>query len=252
MAMRKGNKSDLNINYSIKELDPSRFPGHIAIIMDGNGRWAKKKGLLRIQGHRAGVKTVIKTVEFCSDIGIKALTLYTFSSENWVRPRGEVNALMRLLKKYLIKELDRLVRKNVRLLVIGRINELPKFVQTELRNVCMKTSHNNGLKLTLALNYGGRQEIVDAVNKILSESPKTRKIDEETFSRHLYTTGVPDPDLLIRTSGEMRISNFLLWQIAYTEIWVTPVLWPDFTGNHLIEALLDYQNRERRFGGVGK
>jgi undecaprenyl diphosphate synthase len=236
-------------------IDPVRVPGHIAVIMDGNGRWANRRSLPRIAGHRAGVNAVRETVESCAQLGVGVLTLYAFSTENWKRPRGEVDMLWRLLRIYLRKELSELQRNNIRLQAIGRLELLPAKVQDELRAVIQQTSRNTGMQLNLAINYSGRTELVDAVNSILEAAriaghqiPIT--VDEEMISSHLYTSQLPDPDLLIRTSGEMRISNFLLWQIAYAELYVTETLWPDFNRSELIKAVLEYQKRERRFGGL--
>lgn len=235
--------------WNVSVAKKSSLPKHIAIIMDGNGRWAKQRHLPRIIGHRAGMKAVRGVVEGCVDLGIEILTLYAFSTENWSRPQREVEALMRLLREYLRKEIRELKDKGVRLKVIGRKNGLPGIVQKELDLAEEQTKDNSKLLLNLALNYGGRQEIVDGINKILA-TPPSLPIDEEIFSSYLYTAGIPDPDLLIRTSGEYRLSNFLLWQIAYTEIYVTPTLWPDFRKKDLVEALESYQKRERRFGGI--
>ncbi len=236
------------------KLDRARLPVHIAIIMDGNGRWAKMKGLSRIGGHRAGVNTVKEIVLFCNDLGIKVLTLYTFSTENWKRPKVEVRALMSILKRYLRKEIEELKKQRIRLKVIGRLSELPSPVRRELENGIKATSENHGLILNLALNYGGRIDILDGVRKLIKDIQKgectLEDLDEELFSRYLYTSGLPDPDLLIRTAGEMRVSNFLLWQISYAEIWVTPTYWPDFHRANLLQAIVDYQTRERRFGGL--
>lgn len=233
-------------------IDPVRIPGHIAIIMDGNGRWANRRNLPRIAGHRAGVNAVRDTVESCASLGVDFLTLYAFSTENWKRPRGEVDMLWRLLRLYLRKELSELQRNNIRLQAIGRLDSLPLKVQDELQTSIHETSRNTGMQLNLAINYSGRAELVDAVNAILlaarASGPIT--VDEEMISSYLYTSQLPDPDLLIRTSGEMRISNFLLWQIAYSEIYVTETLWPEFSRAELIKAVLEYQKRERRFGGL--
>jgi undecaprenyl diphosphate synthase len=239
-----------------ESIDPARLPAHIAIIMDGNGRWARSRNLPRVAGHRAGAEAVRQTVETCARLGIRALTLYAFSAENWKRPASEVNTLWKLLHLYLRQEMPTLQRSNIRLRPIGRIEALPEAVRGELRAAEQATSSNTGLQVYLALNYGGRLELVDAFNSILDHARRTRslhklQIDEAMIASHLYTAGVPDPDLLIRTSGEMRISNFLLWQIAYAEIYVTNVLWPDFTRKDLLAAILDYQQRDRRFGGLG-
>jgi len=222
--------------------------------MDGNGRWAKERKLSRIEGHREGAESVRTIVRACGELGVEYLTLYAFSNENWSRPKTEVSALMQLLKFFLKKEVAELNKNNVQLLTIGATQDLPASVQKELKIACEKTSKNSGLKLVLALNYGSRREIVEAANKIvqdvISQKLNGRKVDEELFSSYLYTTGIPDPDLLIRTSGEMRISNFLLWQISYTEIVVTKIYWPEFRRSHLEEAIKEYQTRKRRFGGV--
>lgn len=237
-------------------IDPDRLPAHVAVIMDGNGRWAKKRSLPRVSGHRQGIKSVKEIVETSARLGLKVLTLYAFSVENWKRPASEVNTLMRLLREYIHKELNTLQRNNIRFQVIGRWHELAPAVVKDLLWGVKETAGNTGLVFNIALNYGGRTEIVDAVRAILAEfsahgrSHQEDEITEEAVGRHLYTTGQPDPDLLIRTSGEMRISNFLLWQIAYSEIWVTDVLWPDFRKQHLYQAIIDYQKRERRYGGI--
>ncbi len=233
----------------ILKLEPARLPRHIAIIMDGNGRWAGLRKLPRIEGHRAGVKAVKAVVEYAARLTVPVLTLYAFSSENWKRPRLEVNTLWRLLRHYLRSDLDTLQQNNIRFDTIGRIPELPRKVQEQLAHVIGETSSNTGTRLFLALSYSGRAELVDAFNHLLAsghESP----IDARDIENSLYTAGVPDPDLLVRTSGEMRISNFLLWQIAYSEIYVTDVLWPDFRGIHLLEAIREFQRRDRRYGDV--
>jgi len=236
------------------KLDPRRFPRHIAIIMDGNGRWAQRRRLPRVAGHRAGVKSAHAVIETCARLKISALTLYAFSLENWRRPKAEIDFLMRLLREYLRKELPVIHKNNIRLLVIGRPEQLPGEVQRDVEQAMRLTAPNTGMKLAVALNYGGRAELVDAFNAILDRvrynGISNLRVDEQTISDHLYTAGLPDPDLLIRTSGEMRVSNFLLWQIAYAEIYVTETLWPDFTRAQLFEALLDYQKRERRYGGL--
>ncbi|HEY3937451.1 MAG TPA: isoprenyl transferase [Bryobacteraceae bacterium] len=237
------------------QLDPKRLPSHIAIIMDGNGRWARQRNFPRIMGHRAGVNAVRTTVETCAQLGLEALTLYAFSAENWKRPRHEIEGLWRLLRFYLRRELDNLMRNDIQLAAIGRLESLPASVQRELQDVIDKTSSNRGMRLNLAINYGGRMELVDAMNAMLDNARLEGNLDaleitEESIAGHLYTAGLKDPDLLIRTSGEMRISNFLLWQIAYAELYVTETLWPDFTRTDLLEALSEYQNRERRFGGL--
>lgn len=234
------------------EIDKERLPHHIAIIMDGNGRWARKKLLNRISGHLKGVNAVREVVTACRELGIKILTLYAFSTENWKRPKDEVAALMGLLKEYLLKEGDEMFQNNIRLRAIGKIEDLPQDVQETLEQTIRKTEHCDGLVLNLALSYSGRSEIVHAVRRLVFDSQKGKIKPEEItlqkFSEYLWTRGVPDPDLLIRTSGEFRISNFLLWQIAYTEIYVTETLWPDFDRTELLKAIADYQSRERRFG----
>lgn len=238
----------------LSRIDRTKLPRHIAIIMDGNGRWARQRHLPRIEGHRAGAKAVRDTVEACVELGIEVLTLYAFSAENWKRPISEVMALMGMLVEYLQKELKTLEENNIRLITIGRTQELPFPAQEALKFTINKTKNNKGLILNLALNYGGQIEILDAVLRIVQDiqnkklSPKD--LTASVFNNYLYTAGLPDLDLMIRTSGEMRVSNFLLWQLAYAEIYVTPVLWPDFRRQHLYEALLDFQKRERRFGRV--
>ncbi|HTA43544.1 MAG TPA: isoprenyl transferase [Bryobacteraceae bacterium] len=236
-------------------LDPERIPAHIAIIMDGNGRWAKRRGLPRVAGHKFGVSTVRSVVEDCANLGVKALTLYAFSAENWKRPRAEIDVLWRLLRFYLRHELADLQRNNICLQSIGHVEALPARAYEELRAVERATERNSGMRLNLAINYSARIEIVDAVNAILDEARIEGRlsdlvIDEKTISRRLYTADLPEPDLLIRTSGEMRVSNFLLWQIAYAELYVTDTLWPDFNRTELLRAILDFQKRERRFGGL--
>ncbi len=233
------------------QLDPARLPRHVAVIMDGNGRWARRRHLPRVAGHRAGIQSVRETVESAARLGVEVLTLYAFSQENWKRPRPEVDTLMALLQEYLNKELGTLMENRIRFSVIGRTRELHTRIQDELQQAVRRTAANDGLRFNIALSYGGRAEIVDACRAIVAEGLPPESIDEEAFAGHLYTAGQPDPDLLIRTSGEMRVSNFLLWQIAYAEIHVTPTLWPDFRLRHLLEALLDYQRRERRYGGIG-
>jgi undecaprenyl diphosphate synthase len=233
-------------------IDPQRLPAHIAIIMDGNGRWANRRNMPRIAGHKAGIDPVRSTVENCARLGIGYLTLYAFSVENWKRPRHEVETLWRLLRFYLRREIPELMQNNIRLCAIGRLDELPSPVVRELEEGMAMTAGNTGLQLNLALNYGGRAELVDAVNAILRESAGKApcEVSEDSISARLYTAGQPDPDLLVRTSGEMRISNFLLWQIAYAELYVTETLWPDFRLTDLLQAVLEYQKRDRRFGGV--
>jgi undecaprenyl diphosphate synthase len=239
----------------VRALDPARIPAHVAIIMDGNGRWAGRRRLPRVAGHQAGVAPVRIAVETSARLGIKVLTLYAFSVENWKRPRSEVETLWRLLRYYLRQELPELQKNDVRLAAIGRLEALPDQVRKELEFVAEATSANRGLLVNLAINYGGRAEIVDAVNAILemariNGSIQSLKLDEELISANLYSSASPDPDLLIRTSGEMRISNFLLWQIAYAELYVTGTLWPDFSRRDLLRAILEYQKRDRRYGGL--
>jgi undecaprenyl diphosphate synthase len=234
----------------VKQIDFSRLPRHVAVIMDGNGRWAEKRSLPRIEGHRAGADSVREVIETCARLGIEFLTLYAFSKENWKRPKHEVSTLWRLLKDYLMKQDKVLVKNNLRLKVIGQRERIPVSVRRELDRVEELTKKNSSLTVILALSYGGRDEIVEAVKKISKEKVDMESLDEEKFSRYLYTGEIPDPDLLIRTSGELRVSNFLLWQIAYSEIWVTPEFWPDFRKKHLLQALIDYQKRERRFGDI--
>jgi undecaprenyl diphosphate synthase len=236
-------------------IDPGRLPAHIAIIMDGNGRWAKRRSLPRAAGHRAGVEPVRPTVDTCARLGLQALTLYAFSTENWKRPRAEVDMLWRLLRVYLRREMPAIVRNNIQFSCMGRVDALPRQVREELESAIAQTSRNTGMRLNVAINYSGRAELVDALNSIVEDARLEGRlsqlhIDEEAVSAHLYTAGLPDPDLLIRTSGEMRISNFLLWQIAYSEIYITETLWPDFQRTDLLEAILDYQKRDRRFGGL--
>ncbi len=238
-------------------IDGSRLPAHIAIIMDGNCRWAGRRLLPRVAGHKAGVGPVRSTVETCARMGVKALTLYAFSVENWKRPRHEVETLWRLLRYYLKQELGNLQKNDIRLQAIGRLDALPAEVRRELESVVEATSANRGLLVNLAINYGGRAEIVDAVNSILDVarldgSIASLRLDEELIAANLYTACCPDPDLLIRTSGEMRLSNFLLWQIAYAELVVTETLWPDFTPTDLLQAVLEYQKRDRRYGGLSR
>ncbi len=239
-----------------RQIDPGRLPRHVAIIMDGNGRWAKRRSLPRVSGHRQGIKSVRDVVETSARIGLQVLTLYAFSVENWKRPQAEINTLMRLLREFLRKEIGTLMKNNIRFSVIGRWQEMPAAVTKDLIWGMEKTRNNTGLLFNIALNYGGRTELVDAFRKISREiiqnGRNPESITEETISEHLYTSGIPDPDLLIRTSGEVRVSNFLLWQIAYAEIWVTDVLWPDFRKQNLYQAIVDYQKRERRYGGITK
>jgi undecaprenyl diphosphate synthase len=241
-----------------RHLDPERLPKHIAIIMDGNGRWARRRHMPRIAGHRAGVAAVRSTVETAARIHIPALTLYAFSEENWKkRPKSEVEFLMRLLSRYLKLEVPTLNKNNIRLEYIGRQQELPEPVQERMASAREATARNTGMVLTLALNYSARSELVDAFQSLVQAATHNGgldhlHVDEETISRHLYTKHLPDPDLVVRTSGEMRLSNFLLWQLAYAEIYVTPTLWPDFRGHHLLEGIAEYQKRERRYGGLNE
>lgn len=230
------------------------LPTHVAIIMDGNGRWAKQRHLPRVEGHRVGVESVRAVLKTCGELGIKYLTLYAFSVENWNRPKDEVDTLMKYLARYLKSEVAEMAKNNVRLEIIGQVYRLPEFVQEQLAKTQAALSKNTGLTLVLALSYGGRTEIVEAIRAIAEKVKKgeleAAEINEQVIAQHLYTRHVPDPDLLIRTSGEMRVSNFLLWQISYSEFVVTPTLWPDFRRPQLIEALEEYARRHRRFGGV--
>lgn len=238
------------------QINRDKLPSHIAIIMDGNGRWAKQRNLRRVAGHRKGIESVRTVVEASSELGLGILTLYAFSVENWGRPKKEVDILMRLLSEFLMMELPRMMKNNIRLQVIGRSEELPQKARNNLSKSMKDTSNNSGLILNLALNYGGHTEICDAVKKVardvLCKKISIEEIDEKLFSHYLYTSGLPDPDLLIRTSGEMRISNFLLWQLAYAEFWITPILWPDFGRREFYQALIEYQYRERRFGKISE
>jgi len=242
----------------LEKLDVSRLPRHIAVIMDGNGRWAQKRHLPRIVGHSTGTESARTTIETCARLNIEALTLYAFSVENWRRPKTEIEFLMKLLRQYIRNEMPLIQRNNIRMRFLGRPDDLPLAVQKDKRDAIEATAGNTGMVLSIALNYGGRAEIVDAMNALLAERRRhnghanstSAPITEEQFARYLYTADLPDPDLLIRTSGEMRVSNFLLWQIAYAEIFVTDVLWPDFNRARLFEALLDFQKRERRYGGI--
>jgi undecaprenyl diphosphate synthase len=233
-----------------RQVNFDQLPAHVAIIMDGNGRWAAQRHLPRVEGHRAGIDSVRDVVETSARIGIDVLTLYAFSVENWKRPRAEVNTLMMLLKRYIRLELGTLHKNNIRFQVIGRPDELAPDVQHELQIGIDRTAANSGMLFNIALNYGGRAEIVDAARRAIAAGVPPDDLDEGRFATFLYTAGQPDPDLLIRTSGEMRVSNFLLWQIAYSEIWVTETLWPDFRRRDLLEAIVAYQKRERRYGGI--
>lgn len=239
-SKRKTEEINLNLN---------NIPKHIGIIMDGNGRWAKKRGLPRSMGHKAGVEAIREIVKECSRLGVKYLTIYAFSTENWKRPDDEVSTLMTLLAEYLKNEFEELNKNNVIINHIGSISKLPKVCQDELIDAYEKTRNNTGLTLNLALNYGGRQEILDAVKKIASENI-AGKITEDNFNDYLYTKGMPYPDLIIRTSGEMRLSNFLIWQSAYSEFWASDIYWPDFKKENLRKAIYDYQKRDRRYGGI--
>jgi undecaprenyl diphosphate synthase len=229
-------------------------PRHIAIIMDGNGRWAKERGWVRLRGHEQGAQSVQECLATCLETGVEYLTLYAFSSENWKRPKLEVQGLMLLLEQYLGNKIEEMNRNGIRFHAIGRLKELPSTVQQHLEKAMMATAHNKKLTLTLALNYGARNEIIDAVKVVVEKSARgeidPKQITEEFFSEHLYTAGMPDPDLFVRTSGEYRISNFLLWQLSYTEIYITEKFWPDFKKKDLLEAIEDYKRRERRFGGA--
>ncbi|KRQ86980.1 Isoprenyl transferase [Caloramator mitchellensis] len=249
--IKEKKQSDDNL---LDSLDKNNIPLHIAIIMDGNGRWAKKRNLPRTMGHKAGVETIREIVKVCSNIGVKYLTLYAFSTENWKRPADEVNALMNLLVEYLRREVQELDKNNVVINWIGDIAKLPAICQEELLRAKEKTKDNTGLVLNLALNYGSRDEIIRAIKKIAIDvrdgKLKTEDINEELINGYLDTAGMPDPDLMIRPSGELRISNFLLWQIAYSELWFSNIFWPDFNKNELLKAILEYQKRDRRFGGV--
>jgi undecaprenyl diphosphate synthase len=245
-------KADKKID--INTIQKKALPQHIAIIMDGNGRWAKKRGLPRTIGHRAGVESLKKIVEACGEIGIKYLTVYAFSTENWKRPKEEVDTLMNLLVEYIEKELDTLDKNGVCIKPIGNLLELPENAKHQIYKAIEKTKNNHKLYLQIALNYGGRRELVHAIQGIVrdvSDGKLNRElIDEQVVSQYLYTAGIPDPDLIIRPSGEMRVSNFLLWQLAYAELWVTNVLWPDFRSEHLLQAIFEYQQRQRRFGAL--
>jgi len=233
-----------------RQIEMDRLPRHVAIIMDGNGRWAGQRHLPRVEGHRAGIDSVRDVVETSARLGLEVLTLYAFSVENWKRPATEVSTLMMLLKRYLRLELSTLLRNNIRFKVVGRTEALAADVLEELHAAERKTATNTGMLFNIALNYGGRTEIVDAARRAMASGLDPQDLDEDRFASFLYTAGQPDPDLLIRTSGEMRVSNFLLWQIAYAEIWVTDTLWPDFRCRHLLEGVLAYQKRDRRFGGI--
>lgn len=250
----KNKREGAALQAEFSAVDLTRVPNHIAIIMDGNGRWAQKKGFLRSFGHKAGVETLKKIVTAVNDLGIRALTAYAFSTENWKRPQEEVEFLMNLFSEYLDREIDALDRDHVKIQFIGRIDELSQALQDQIENAQKRTEKNQGLVLTLAVNYGSRDEITRSV-KIIAEQVRSGKIDladitEQTVEENLYTADLPPLDLVIRPSGDLRISNFLLWQMAYAEFWFTPINWPDFTPAHLLEAVLDYQRRDRRFGGI--
>ncbi len=249
-VVEKGTRDDLLLS----SVDWDRLPRHVAIIMDGNGRWAAQRGQPRIAGHRAGVEAVRAVVDTGARLGLKALTLYAFSTENWKRPRYEVDALMRMLRKYLRLELDEINRQNIRFQTIGRTAELSPVVRSDIAAATERTAKNSGMVLSIALNYGGRAEIVDAcraaMRRLIAARRSPAELTETDVERELYTHGLPELDLLVRTSGELRISNFLLWQSAYAEIHVTETLWPDFRRVHLLEAVVDYQQRGRRFGGL--
>jgi undecaprenyl diphosphate synthase len=238
----------------MQAVDPKRLPVHVAVIMDGNGRWAKKRQLNRVKGHEAGAKAVREVVEMSRELGIRWLTLYAFSEENWSRPNTEISALMRLLRRFIEDELPEMMRQGVRLQTIGRTEKLPEKTRKVLYDAMAQTKLNREMVLTLALSYGGQQEITDAVRKIAEKVERGElravQISAQLISEHLYTAGMPEPDLLIRTSGECRISNFLLWQIAYTEIYITKTLWPDFRKEDYVSALVEFQKRDRRFGGT--
>jgi undecaprenyl diphosphate synthase len=233
-----------------REINFERLPVHVAVIMDGNGRWAAQRHLPRVEGHRAGIDAVRDSVETAARLGIRVLTLYAFSIENWKRPASEVGTLMQLLKRYLRSELNTLLSNDIRFRVIGRMEDLAPDIKDELNAAIERTSASSGMLFNIALNYGGRAEIVDAARQAIASGVSPQDLDEERFASFLYTAGQPDPDLLVRTSGEMRVSNYLLWQIAYSEIYVTDTLWPDFRRRHFIEAVLAYQKRERRYGGI--
>jgi undecaprenyl diphosphate synthase len=233
-----------------RQVNFDRLPAHVAIIMDGNGRWASRRHLPRVEGHRAGISAVRDVVESSARLGIDVLTLYAFSTENWKRPEAEVSTLMALLKRYLRIELATLLQNNIRFRAIGRTQELSPDIQAELSDAEARTATNTGLLFNIALNYSGRAEITDAVRRMIDSGVDARAVTEQRVSDFLYTAGQPDPDLLIRTSGEMRVSNFLLWQIAYAEIWVTDTLWPEFRARHLLDAILEFQKRDRRYGGI--
>ena len=255
--IRRNKENEKTLKIDLKQqIVKETVPKHVALIMDGNGRWARKKGSERLFGHRNGVESVRQVVEASGELGLEYLTLYAFSTENWKRPKAEIEGLMSLLASTIRIETEKLNKNNVRLLVIGNINDLPGSVAKQLMNSIEITAGNTGLKLVLALSYSGRWEITDAVKKMCSDAKEGKLdpdgIDESGFESYLATSSIPDPELLIRTSGERRISNFLLWQLAYTELYFSPVLWPDYRKEHFYEAIIDYQRRERRFGMVGQ
>lgn len=237
-----------------KKIDLNRIPKHVAIIMDGNGRWAKERFLPRTSGHQEGVKRVVDIVEVATKLNIKYLSLYAFSTENWKRPKNEIESLMKLLVQYLREKLDKIHKNNIKIQTMGDLSKLPIIVRKEVEKAIKKTINNSGMVLNIALNYGGRDEIICGIKKILEDvrlgKLKEEDIDGEMFSNYLYTQNMPDPDLLIRPSGELRLSNFMLYQVAYTEFWFSDVYWPDFKEEHLYEAIIDYQKRKRRFGGI--
>lgn len=249
---RRRNQGDGQKSWDL--VDPAKLPEHVAVIMDGNGRWAERRGFPRSVGHRAGVEALRKIVEASCNLGIPYLTVYAFSTENWKRPREEVDFLMRLLLEYLGRELEELRRKGIRLWVLGDAERLPAEVQLRVREAIERTRHNHGMQLNVAINYGGRWEITHAAKELLRRclageiSPE--EVTEDVFADHLLTKGIPDPDLLIRTAGELRLSNFLLWQVAYSEFWSTSTLWPDFGEEEFMQAIIAYQNRQRRFGAI--
>jgi undecaprenyl diphosphate synthase len=251
-SLKPANREEAEL---LAKIDLNRLPKHLAIIMDGNGRWAERRQLPRLAGHRAGVDATRNIIDACTRLGVGCLTIYAFSLENWRRPKAETTFLMQLLSKYLKREMPTIHQNNIRLFAIGRAAELPTGVRKDIDDAMQMTARNTGMKLAVALNYGGRAELVDAFNAMLEDARANGRsafrADEQTISNYLYTAGLPDPDLLIRTSGEMRVSNFLLWQIAYAEIYVTETLWPDFTRAQLLQALIDFQRRERRYGGLG-
>ena len=253
MKRRPGTAEKPEAHPLLRLVDPDRVPVHVAIIMDGNGRWAKARGLARIEGHKAGIEAVRQVVSAASNLGVRHLTLYAFSVENWKRPASEVRALFQLLQSFLKSEAKKIEENRIRFRTIGRTADLPKTVQRLLSSLEERTKGSGGCTLTLALSYGGRSEIADACDAIARETVAGKRkgpVTEEEVARHLYAPDLPDPDLLIRTSGEYRVSNFLLWQIAYTELCILDIFWPDFKEEHLYEAVLDYQRRERRYGGV--